>query len=160
MSLSSDKQTADIDACDAATILHYLGPKLDAMQDAVDKTQTMMEALSAGMKIQLGRSAPRSSCAFCTFEENRDSHHTARCTRYPDTVSRTVQASRLQLFLRCLKEAHADDCDVKCGSFGLDHNALLCTHRTLSFGTKDGTKIVTRHSTIVCSPYNIAFAQP
>ncbi|VDP18004.1 unnamed protein product [Heligmosomoides polygyrus] len=113
----------------AATILHYVGPKFDAMQDAVDKMQTMMEALSAGMKIQLERSAPRSSCAFCTFEENRGSHHTARCTRYPDTVSRTVQASRLQLCLRCLKEAHADDCDVKCGSCGLDHNGLLCTHR-------------------------------
>ncbi|VDP22794.1 unnamed protein product, partial [Heligmosomoides polygyrus] len=92
MSLSSDTQTADIDACDATTILHYVGPKLDAMQDAIDKMQTMMEPLSAGMKIQLERSAPRSSRAFCTFVENRDNLHTARCTRYPDTVSRTVQA--------------------------------------------------------------------
>ncbi|VDP09866.1 unnamed protein product [Heligmosomoides polygyrus] len=92
MSLSSDTQTADINACDEATVLHYVGPKLDAIQDAMDKMQTVMEALSAGMKIQLERSAPRLSCAFCTFKENHDSHHTARCTRYPDTVSRRVQA--------------------------------------------------------------------
>ncbi|VDO63800.1 unnamed protein product [Heligmosomoides polygyrus] len=106
-------------------------PPFSTMQDAMDKMRTM---LSAGMKIQLERSAPLSSCAFCTFEENRDSHHTARCTRYPDTVSRTT--SRQQLCLRCLKEAHADDCDVKCGSCGLDHNALFCTHRKPSIPAK------------------------
>ncbi|VDL78221.1 unnamed protein product, partial [Nippostrongylus brasiliensis] len=80
---------AELDACDAATVLTVLSPKLDAIQAS-------MEELAKGMKVLLERSAPQSSCAFCTVEENRDAHITARCTRYPDTVSRTVQASRLQ----------------------------------------------------------------
>lgn len=52
MSFSSDVHTALIDVSDAATILHYIRPKRDAMQD-------MTEVFSTSMKIQLERGAPR-----------------------------------------------------------------------------------------------------
>ncbi|VDP15459.1 unnamed protein product [Heligmosomoides polygyrus] len=77
----------------------------------------------------LERSAPTSACVFCSVEENRDRHFTGRCTRFPDSVSRTAQTWQLLLCLRCLKPSYQDDCGVKCGGCGLDHKSLLCTQR-------------------------------
>ncbi|VDL70975.1 unnamed protein product [Nippostrongylus brasiliensis] len=53
---------AELDACDAATVLTVLSSKLDAIQAS-------MEELAEGMKVLLGRSAPQSSCAFCTVRK-------------------------------------------------------------------------------------------
>lgn len=139
--------SADLDICDATTIMAYLIPTLEdlqATQSAMQTTQSAMQAemlvdqlalraelkhLHAALQVILVRTAPCSSCAFCTVEENRDTHLTGRCTRYPDTVARTAQASRRRLCLRCLKDEHSDDCGVRCGNCGLDHNSILCSVR-------------------------------
>ncbi|KAL6739058.1 hypothetical protein Aduo_012547 [Ancylostoma duodenale] len=77
----------------------------------------------------LERSKPKSSCLFCSLAENLDSHTTNRCNRFPDPVSRALQAARLHLCERCLKAQHGDDCGVKCAMCGLPHNTLLCHGR-------------------------------
>ncbi|KIH67447.1 hypothetical protein ANCDUO_02222 [Ancylostoma duodenale] len=72
------------------------------------------------------RSEPRSSCACCTLEENRDMHQTVRCSRFPNAVARTLQAAKLALCERCLKPKHGtEDCGVSCVHCGL----LLCSSR-------------------------------
>ncbi|VDP19773.1 unnamed protein product [Heligmosomoides polygyrus] len=74
--------------------LHYLQTAMDTVLDRTD--------------VVLTRTAPKSNCIFCTVEENRDSHHS--CMKYADLVSRTVQALRLNLCLKCLKPSHGGDC--------------------------------------------------
>ncbi|KAK6764974.1 hypothetical protein RB195_025056 [Necator americanus] len=95
----------DLDRCDIATLLHHLLPRLDSLEKAC---QTLLE-----------RTAPKSSCLFCTVYENRDNHHSGRCPRFPDPSSKTAQATKLNLCLLCLKAAHEDTCGVKCGSVAL-----------------------------------------
>ncbi|XGW29823.1 hypothetical protein V3C99_009122 [Haemonchus contortus] len=117
MSFSSEMQAAidELDRCDAATILHNLMP--------------MMKAMDAKLDQLLERTAPKSSCVFCTVEDNKDNHFTARCSKFPDSVSRAAQASKLHLCVKCLKPEHDLDCGMKCGNCGLDHNSYLCSRR-------------------------------
>ncbi|KAK6742034.1 hypothetical protein RB195_009728 [Necator americanus] len=118
MSSSADAMLSaldDLDRCDIATLLHHLLPRLDSLEKAC---QTLLE-----------RTAPKSSCLFCTVDENRDNHHSGRCPRFPDPISKTAQATKLNLCLLCLKAAHEDTCGVKCGSCGLGHNFLLCSSK-------------------------------
>ncbi|XGW29287.1 hypothetical protein V3C99_008813 [Haemonchus contortus] len=49
------------------------------------------------------RTRPRSSCVFCTFEDNKDHHPTVWCYRLVDPVSRAVQASNFRLCDRCFQ---------------------------------------------------------
>ncbi|EYC12706.1 hypothetical protein Y032_0046g1377 [Ancylostoma ceylanicum] len=125
---SSDMRAAidDLDRCDIATLLHHLLPRLDAIDRRLDSIDNRLDA---ALETILERTAPKSECAFCGVDENRDSHHTGRCSRFKDPVSRTAQAAKLQLCLCCLKPTHEDQCDVKCGACGLDHNVLLCHQR-------------------------------
>ncbi|EYC08942.1 hypothetical protein Y032_0063g3445 [Ancylostoma ceylanicum] len=61
----------------------------------------------------LERSKPKSPCIFCSLTENLDSHSTMRCNRFPDPVSKALQAARLQLCERCLKAQHdGEDCGI------------------------------------------------
>ncbi|KAK6750575.1 hypothetical protein RB195_002507 [Necator americanus] len=118
MSSSADAMLSaldDLDRCDIATLLHHLLPRLDSLENAC---QTLLE-----------RTAPKSICLFCTVDENRDNHHSGRCPRFPDPISKTAQATKLNLRLLCLKAAHEDTCGVKCGSCGLGHNFLLRTSK-------------------------------
>ncbi|VDO64496.1 unnamed protein product [Heligmosomoides polygyrus] len=114
----------------------FLIPTLEDMQTTQSAMQAEMlvdqlalraeiKQLHAALQVILVRTAPCSSYAFCTVEENRGTHLTGRCTRYPDTVARTAQASRRRLRLRCLRDEHSDDCGVRCGNCGLDHNSIL-----------------------------------
>ncbi|KAK6762173.1 hypothetical protein RB195_023040 [Necator americanus] len=90
-------------------------PRLDSLEKA---RQTLLE-----------RTAPKSSCLLCTVDENRDNHHSGRCPQFPDPISKTTQATKLNLYLLCLKTAHEDICGVKCGSCCLGHNFLLCSSK-------------------------------
>uniref|UniRef100_A0A7I4Y0Y8 40S ribosomal protein S12 n=1 Tax=Haemonchus contortus TaxID=6289 RepID=A0A7I4Y0Y8_HAECO len=92
----------ELDRCDAATILHNLMP--------------MMKAMDAKLNQLLERTAPKSSRVFCTVEDNKDNHFTARCSKFPDSVSRTAQASKLHLCVKCLKPEHDLECGMKCGN--------------------------------------------
>ncbi|KIH64531.1 hypothetical protein ANCDUO_05158 [Ancylostoma duodenale] len=71
----------------------------------------------------------KSNCVFCSVEENRDPHYSSRCCKFADPVTRTVQASKLGLCLKCLKPSHGDDCKVACAGCGLGHNQLLCNSK-------------------------------
>ncbi|RCN49100.1 hypothetical protein ANCCAN_04845 [Ancylostoma caninum] len=71
----------------------------------------------------------KSNCVFCSVEKNRDSHYSSRCCKFADLVYRTVQASNLPLYLKCLKPSHGDDCKVICVGCGLSHNQLLCNSK-------------------------------
>ncbi|KAK6764570.1 hypothetical protein RB195_024769 [Necator americanus] len=101
--------------------------RFEGSQDNVLRQLDVIE--SACLEL-LKRSEPRSPCAFCTLEQNSDMHHSARCSRFPDAVARPLQAARLALFERCLKEKHGkDDCGVNCVHCGLPHNTFLCSSR-------------------------------
>ncbi|VDP43720.1 unnamed protein product [Heligmosomoides polygyrus] len=143
MSLSADLQAAldeldvQVHNCEAVaaqvseavTILREMVPRIATMERA---SKTMERALNT----LLDRSTPKSSCVFCPVDENRDNHFSGRCSRFADTVARTAQASRLRLCLCCLMPEHMDDCRVKCGNCGLDHNVLLCTRKKPSHPMK------------------------
>ncbi|EYC19965.1 hypothetical protein Y032_0023g804 [Ancylostoma ceylanicum] len=124
MSSSNAMQAAleDLDRCDIATLLHHLLPRLDAIDSRLNSIDTRLDGIDtridnrhdasdAMLETILERTAPKSNCVFCEVDENRDSHHSGRCSRYPDPVSRTAQATRLGLCLRCLKGLHRDECD-------------------------------------------------
>ncbi|VDO94811.1 unnamed protein product [Heligmosomoides polygyrus] len=57
-------------------------------------------------------------------------------SRFTDTVARTGHVSKLRLCLCCLMTEHIDDCRVKGGNCGLDHNVLLCTRKKPSHPMK------------------------
>ncbi|KAK6743586.1 hypothetical protein RB195_010702 [Necator americanus] len=84
----------DLDRCDIATLLHHLLPHLDSLEKAF---QTLLE-----------RTAPNSSCVFCTVDENRDNHYAGTGPRLPDSDSKTAQATKLNLCLLLLNTAHDD----------------------------------------------------
>ncbi|PIO59175.1 hypothetical protein TELCIR_19370 [Teladorsagia circumcincta] len=109
MPFTSDLQEAitDLDRCDMATLLHNILPRLEAIDAALSK----LGAIEAACQTNMERTTPKSTCSFCTLDENRDSHYTSRCSRYPDPVSRTAQAAKLQLCLKCLKPGHEDACE-------------------------------------------------
>ncbi|RCN24206.1 hypothetical protein ANCCAN_30103 [Ancylostoma caninum] len=75
----------------------------------------------------LKRTEPKSNCAFCTYNDNKDSHPTGRCCRFPDAVSRAVQAASLNLCQKCLQQRH---CGISCTFCGRDHNVLLCPNKS------------------------------
>ncbi|VDP07335.1 unnamed protein product [Heligmosomoides polygyrus] len=97
--------------------------KIDAVADGLAR-QT--EALNKKMDLLLERTQPRSNCIFCTINDNKDCHPTGRCCRYPDAVSRAVQANNLGLCNRCLQPRHSEDCGILCTYCGREHNVLLC----------------------------------
>ncbi|VDP22757.1 unnamed protein product [Heligmosomoides polygyrus] len=103
-----------------------LNKSVQLISSRLQYLQTAMDTVMERTEVVLTRTAPKSNCIFCTVEENRDSHYSGRCMKYADPVSRTVQASKLNLCLKCLKPSHGDDCQVKCASCGLGHNQLLC----------------------------------
>ena len=49
-------------------------------------------------------------CVFCP--DSGESHQSGRCSRFPDSVSRAVQAFRLGLCERCLRAGHDEDCGI------------------------------------------------
>ncbi|EYC30614.1 hypothetical protein Y032_0005g2750 [Ancylostoma ceylanicum] len=124
MSSPSEMQAAmdELDRCDISTLLHHLLPRLDAIEQTCRTLEQVARTL-------LERSAPKSNCTFCPVGENRDNHHSGRCPKYPDPVSKAAQATTLGLCLRCLNPMHEDACLVKCGNCGLGHNFLLCHNR-------------------------------
>ena len=60
------------------------------VRNRLHKIETACEEL-------LNRTAPRSACAFCSVQENKDAHNSVRCSRFPDPVSRVVRAAKLAL---------------------------------------------------------------
>ncbi|KIH53330.1 hypothetical protein ANCDUO_16546 [Ancylostoma duodenale] len=122
---------------------HRQSPVIQALQAIDDKMASLFnvfatlnarqDRLEAAINLITERSAPVPSCLFCPVAENLDSHQSGRCTRFPDTVSRAVQASRLGLCERCLKTGHEEDCGVTCQFCRLPHNTLLCPTRSLHF---------------------------
>ncbi|KAK5971545.1 hypothetical protein GCK32_018833 [Trichostrongylus colubriformis] len=106
--------------------LQLLSASIQQIVPRLEYLQTTNDILMERTSVLLARTAPKSNCTLCAVEENRDSHFSGRCQKYADPVSRTIQASKLNLCLRCLKPSHGDDCMVTCGGCGLGHNQLLC----------------------------------
>ncbi|VDL66139.1 unnamed protein product [Nippostrongylus brasiliensis] len=100
--------------------------RLDALHQELASHRT---ALMGSVDEILLRTAPKSNCLFCSVEDNKDSHPTGRCCRFPDPVSRAVQASTLRLCNKCLQRIHPDDCGIRCSFCGREHNVLLCPEK-------------------------------
>ncbi|CAJ0605089.1 unnamed protein product [Cylicocyclus nassatus] len=96
---------------------------------AVQATSERWSIIHHQLTIMVERTTPRSNCMFCTVEDNKDQHPTGRCCKFPDAVSRAVQASALGLCERCLQPKHHEDCGVTCPICGRLHNVLLCPNR-------------------------------
>ncbi|VDL67380.1 unnamed protein product [Nippostrongylus brasiliensis] len=97
--------------------------KLDAVADILNRQQ---DSLNQKLTALIQQTTPHSSCLFCSVEDNRDNHPTGRCYRFPDAVSRAVQAANLQLCNRCLQKKHQEDCGICCTYCGKDRNVLIC----------------------------------
>ncbi|KAK6029223.1 hypothetical protein OSTOST_04667 [Ostertagia ostertagi] len=110
---------------------------MESLTETVCRISNRLEAvLSKVSQIQddihvlMERTAPTSNCAFCPVGENLDNHHTARCHRHPDPVSRAMRASELHLCVRCLRPEHGGNCNVTCSFCRGGHNNVLCSQRT------------------------------
>ncbi|KAK6061260.1 hypothetical protein COOONC_01076 [Cooperia oncophora] len=113
-------------------VIMSLNAKLDAVMEALNR-QT--ETMSNKLDLLLERTKPKSSCVFCTFEDNKDNHPTGRCYRFADPVSRAVQASHLHLCNRCLQPRHCEDCGITCSFCSGNHNVLLCPAKASASST-------------------------
>lgn len=105
----------------------------------VDSALSKISQIQDDVSVLLERSTPKSNCVFCTAGENVDAHHTARCHRYPDPVSRAMRASELRLCRQCLRPDHGKNCQVTCSICRGDHNTVLCS-------TRGGTSLKRRHN--------------
>ncbi|KAK6033498.1 hypothetical protein OSTOST_00307 [Ostertagia ostertagi] len=103
-----------------------LTSKIDALADMHTR---QIDALNRKVELLLERTQPRSNCLFCPIADNKDCHPTGRCCRYPDAVSRAVQANNLGLCNRCLQPRHGEDCGILCTYCGREHNVLLCPNK-------------------------------
>ncbi|CAJ0607755.1 unnamed protein product [Cylicocyclus nassatus] len=101
---------------------------LMAIDTKLDTILNLFAALDARQHRLEAANQPRtSSCVFCP--EGEGSHPSGRCPKYPDPVSRAVQASRLGLCDRCLRKSHDEPCDTSCNHCRKPHNTLLCPIR-------------------------------
>ncbi|EYC39968.1 hypothetical protein Y032_0635g925 [Ancylostoma ceylanicum] len=132
---------------DEIDVAIHLEPMAEAIKELKEKTEFCLLSLNAKvdgiaqltnerwhcvqqiLDLLLERTKPRSNCVFCTVEDNKDQHPTGRCCKYPDAVSRAVQAAALGLCERCLQPKHVEDCGVSCPICTRNHNVLLCPNR-------------------------------
>uniref|UniRef100_A0A7I4XXP8 Uncharacterized protein n=1 Tax=Haemonchus contortus TaxID=6289 RepID=A0A7I4XXP8_HAECO len=111
--------------------LNVFAMSINAKLDAIAETLTRQaDIFNQKLDQLMERTKPKSSCLFCSIDDNKDNHPTGRCCRFPDPVSRAAQAANLQLCNRCLQPRHPGDCGVQCTYCGRDHNALLCPSRS------------------------------
>ncbi|KHJ94289.1 hypothetical protein OESDEN_05781 [Oesophagostomum dentatum] len=73
---------------------------------------------------------PPSFCSFCSIEDSKDCHPTGRCCRFPDAVSRAIQAASLNLCQKYLRARHPEDCGITYTYCSRDHNVLLCPSKS------------------------------
>ncbi|KAK6030618.1 hypothetical protein OSTOST_03243 [Ostertagia ostertagi] len=106
--------------------------KLDALVDILNRQS---ENVNNKLELLIERTKPKSSCLFCPVEDNKDNHPTGRCCRFPDAVSRAVQAANLRLCNKCLQPRHSDDCGIHCVFCQGDHNVLLCPRKAPAAST-------------------------
>lgn len=104
-----------------------LQQRIDSMTEILE---LKLQAYDRAFETILERTKPKSSCVFCSFDDNKDGHPTGRCCRFPDAVARAVQANVLGLCNRCLQPNHSDDCGFKCAICDQGHNMLLCPSRS------------------------------
>ncbi|EYB92010.1 hypothetical protein Y032_0199g1666 [Ancylostoma ceylanicum] len=132
---------------DEIDVAIHLEPMAEAIKELKEKIEFCLLSLNAKvdgiaqltnerwhcvqqiLDVLLERTKPRSNCVFCTVEDNKDQHPTGRCCKYPDAVSRAVQAAALGLCERCLQPKHVEDCGVSCPICTRNHNVLLCPNR-------------------------------
>ncbi|VDL71983.1 unnamed protein product [Nippostrongylus brasiliensis] len=105
----------------------------------VDSVLTKVSQIQDDIRVLLERSTPRSNCAFCSSEDNVDAHHTGRCHRYSDPVSRAMRASELHLCRQCLRPEHGTNCKVSCSICRGDHNTVLYSTRAGPSGKRLST---------------------
>ena len=107
MSFSPDMQAAidELDRCDVSTLLHHLLPEMQAAKQDRLALQQQMQALEQKMQtileqqaVLLERSAPKSSCIFCT-------------PRLPKTVTATTQRDAFVTRIQYLKRHKPLDWD-------------------------------------------------
>ncbi|EYC40107.1 hypothetical protein Y032_0629g849 [Ancylostoma ceylanicum] len=120
-----------LDAADQQTVLlQRILSQLTTLNFRMERLESDSRALTSNTDLLVERSAPKSNCVFCSVEDNRDNHFSGRCSRFSDPVARTAQAMVLRLCLKCLKPEHgAEDCRMRCGGCGRDHNQLLCSSK-------------------------------
>ncbi|VDP39760.1 unnamed protein product [Heligmosomoides polygyrus] len=85
--------------------------KMDALVDILNRQS---KVVNNKIDLILERTIPKSSCVFCAVDGNKDNHPTGRCCRFPDAVSRAVQAANLRLCNKCLQPRHADSSRIQC----------------------------------------------
>ncbi|KIH57415.1 hypothetical protein ANCDUO_12394 [Ancylostoma duodenale] len=109
----------------------HMSMMMETKFEAVHRMEVKLHANDRVMETLLERSTPRSNCAFCAYEDNKDMHVTSRCCRYPDPVSRAIQASTRQLCEKCLQPKHLEECGIsteqataavgRCGDWATNH---------------------------------------
>lgn len=63
--------------------LEALGNTLQTISSRIDSLFTLIGDMKADIRTIMERTAPKSSCIFCSVTDNVDGHYTARCHRYP-----------------------------------------------------------------------------
>uniref|UniRef100_A0A7I4YVX7 DUF5641 domain-containing protein n=1 Tax=Haemonchus contortus TaxID=6289 RepID=A0A7I4YVX7_HAECO len=112
-------QTAKLDAI--GNTLQIISNRLESLYSLAAEMKTDIETL-------MERTAPRSPSIFCTITENVDGHHTGRCHRYSDPVTRAMRVAELRLCSRCLRADHGPALyTVSCSICRGSHNTVLCS---------------------------------
>ncbi|KIH54382.1 hypothetical protein ANCDUO_15473 [Ancylostoma duodenale] len=75
-----------------ASLLQQVLNKLDTIVPRLHLLESSSELLIERTGAILAKNRPNSICVFCSSEENNDGHHSTRCTKFSDPVSRTSTA--------------------------------------------------------------------
>ncbi|EYB80848.1 hypothetical protein Y032_0398g720 [Ancylostoma ceylanicum] len=129
-SMEQEESTSSV-----AVAFRTLDSRLESLMNVCFATSGRLDRIEGALNLLIERSTPKSACVFCSLAENADSHHSGRCPRFPDPVSRAVQASKLGLCERCLKPSHPNDCGIACQYCRMPHNSLLCPSRSFHYAS-------------------------
>ncbi|VDL73158.1 unnamed protein product [Nippostrongylus brasiliensis] len=123
-----DRELRRMDAERQASLESFV-KSVAILSNRLESVLSKVSQIQDDVAVLLERSTPKSSCVFCLFDENVDGHHSGRCHRFPDPVSRAMRASELRLCGRCLRPEHGKGSTVTCSSCRGEHNVILRSSR-------------------------------
>lgn len=96
-------------------VLCKINSKIDSIYGLECSIIAQHHRQDEALKILVNRSTPTLSCVFCSIGENTDMRSSGRCPRFPDSVARAFQASKIGLCQRCIPVIIASN--IRCAAW-------------------------------------------